>query len=296
MVFHDLIGNTPMLELSSLRSSATILLKIEKNNPGGSIKDRTVLGMMLDAERKGLLRKGMTIVEPTSGNTGIAISMLAASRGYRSVVFMPESASIERVKLMKAFGAKVIRTLSDKGISGSYDEAKSFLNSNPGSMMLDQFNNEANPLFHFSTTGPEMFRQVNRELDAFICGMGTGGTVTGIGRFLKKEVQSIHIAGIEPAGSPFISEGRSGSHRIQGIGPGFRPKVLDLSVLDEVITIEDEEALSMMRWLHKKEGLMVGISSGANVAGALKLAEKGMKRIATIAPDGYERYLSVDIS
>ncbi len=293
MVFHDLIGNTPMLELSSLRSSATILLKIEKNNPGGSIKDRTVLGMMLDAERKGLLRKGMTIVEPTSGNTGIAISMLAASRGYRSVVFMPESASIERVKLMKAFGAKVIRTLSDKGISGSYDEAKSFLNSNPGSMMLDQFNNEANPLFHFSTTGPEMFRQVNRELDAFICGMGTGGTVTGIGRFLKKEVQSIHIAGIEPAGSPFISEGRSGSHRIQGIGPGFRPKVLDLSVLDEVITVEDEEALSMMKWLHRKEGLMVGISSGANVAGALKLAEKGFRRIATVAPDTYERYLSL---
>jgi len=290
----SLIGNTPIIRLQSLGDASSILLKIEKNNPGGSIKDRTVLGMILDAERSDTLKSGMTIVEPTSGNTGIAIAMLSASRGYRSVIFMPESASIERVKLMEAFGAKVIRTLSDKGISGSYDEARSFLKSNPGSIMLDQFSNEANPSFHFSTTGPEMFRQVNRELDAFICGMGTGGTVTGIGRFLKKEVQSIHVAGIEPAGSPFISQGKSGSHKIQGIGPGFRPKILDLSVLDEVITVEDEEALSMMKWLHRKEGLMVGISSGANVAGALKLSQKGFKRIATIAPDTYERYLSLD--
>jgi len=290
----SLIGNTPIIRLRSLGDASSIMLKIEKNNPGGSIKDRTVLGMILEAERRGALKNGMTIVEPTSGNTGIAIAMLSASRGYRSVIFMPESASIERVKLMEAFGAKVIRTPADKGISGSYDEAKSFLQNNPGSIMLDQFNNEANPLFHFSTTGPEMFRQVNRELDAFICGMGTGGTVTGIGRFLKKEVQSIHVAGIEPAGSPFISQGRSGTHKIQGIGPGFRPKVLDLSVLDEVITVEDEEALSMMKWLHRKEGLMVGISSGANVAGALKLSQRGLKRIATIAPDTYERYLSLD--
>jgi len=289
----SLIGNTPIIRLRSLGDASSIMLKIEKNNPGGSIKDRTVLGMILEAERSGALKNGMTIVEPTSGNTGIAIAMLSASRGCGSVIFMPESASIERVKLMEAFGAKVIRTLADKGISGSYDEAKSFLRNNPGSIMLDQFNNEANPFFHFSTTGPEIFRQVNRELDAFICGMGTGGTVTGIGRFLKKEAQRIHIAGIEPAGSPFISQGRSGSHKIQGIGPGFRPKVLDLSVLDEVITVEDEEALSMMKWLHRREGLMVGISSGANVAGALKLAEKGFRRIATVAPDTYERYLSL---
>ncbi|HDP77502.1 MAG TPA: cysteine synthase A [Mesotoga infera] len=293
MVFHDLIGNTPIIELNSLRSSASVLLKIEKNNPGGSIKDRAVLGMMLDAERKGLLRQGMTIVEPTSGNTGIAIAMLAASSGYKAALFMPESASIERVKLMEAFGAEVVRTSAEKGISGSYDEARAFIERNPDSFMLDQFSNEANPAFHYSSTGPEIHSQTEGKLDGFICGMGTGGTITGVGRFLKQALPGIHVAGIEPAGSPFISEGRSGSHKIQGIGPGFRPNVLDLSVLDEVITVEDDEALSMMKWLHRKEGLMVGISSGANVSGALKLAEKGLRRIATVAPDTYERYLSL---
>ncbi len=293
MRLFDMIGNTPLVELSSFGNSAKIFMKIEKNNPGGSIKDRAVLGMILDAERKGSLRKGMTILEPTSGNTGIAIAMLAATRGYYAVLFMPESASIERVKIMEALGAKVIRTPSEKGISGSYDEAKAYLESNVDSFMLDQFNNQANPGYHYLSTGPEIYSQVGEDIDAFTCGMGTGGTVTGVGRFLKEKKPDVNVAGIEPKESPFISKGRSGSHRIQGIGPGFKPETLDLSLLDEVITVEDEEALSMMKWLHRKEGLLVGISSGANVAGALQLSKKGFMRIATVAPDTYERYLSV---
>ena len=296
MNLFEAIGNTPLLELSSFGHSAKIFLKIEKNNPGGSIKDRTVLGMILDAERKGILKKGMTIVEPTSGNTGIAIAMLAAPRGYGAVLFMPESASIERVKIMEALGAEVVKTPSEKGISGSYDGAKTYLKNNTDSFMLDQFNNQSNPGYHYASTGPEIYSQVGEDIDAFICGMGTGGTVSGVGRFLKEKKPDVYIAGIEPEESPFISKGRSGSHKIQGIGPGFKPQTLDLSLLDEVMTIEDEEALSIMKWLHKKEGLLVGISSGANVAGALQLSKKGFKRIATIAPDTYERYLSVDLN
>jgi len=296
MRLRELIGNTPMILLKSLgNDDREILLKLEKNNPGGSIKDRTVLGMIIDAEKRGILSPGATIVEPTSGNTGIAIAMLSAVRGYRAVMVMPESMSQERIKVLKAFGAEVILTPADLGMNGSRQKALEIVKNEPSAVMLNQFSNPANPLIHELTTGPEILVQAEFDIDAFVCGIGTGGTVTGVGRVLKKVLPNVKIYGVEPAGSPVITENRSGKHKIQGIGAGFIPDILDLKLLDGVLTVTDEEAIEMTKYLQRKEGLLVGISSGANVAAALRLSKEGFRRVVTIAPDHLERYLSSGI-
>lgn len=294
MTLENMIGNSPIVKLRSLDKDGNIMLKIEKNNPGGSIKDRPVYSMILAAEKDGRLKGGYSIVEPTSGNTGIAIAMLAKVRGYKAILTMPESASAERIAVMKALGADVVLTPSDKGINGSREKAKEILESKPDCITLDQFSNPANPLSHELTTGPEILRQTNYSLDSFVCGTGTGGTITGVGRILKAFSSKIKLIAVEPEASPVITRGVKGKHKIQGIGPGFIPDVLDLDIVDDVITVSDEEAIEMMKWLHKKEGLLVGISSGANVAAAIRIRKSGVNRLVTVAPDHFERYLSID--
>ena len=292
MTLENTIGMTPLVELFSLDKNGNIMLKVEKNNPGGSIKDRPVLGMILDAEARGSLSRGGVIVEPTSGNTGIAIAMLSKIRGYRAILVMPETVSKERVQVLKALGADVVMTSSDTGIVGSREKVIEILDKLDNGITLDQFSNPANPLSHQLTTGPEILRQTSFNFDAFVCGTGTGGTVTGVGRAAKIFSKSIRVIAVEPESSPILSRGIKGKHRIQGIGPGFVPEVLDLEIIDEVITVSDEEAIHMMKWLHIHEGLLVGISSGANVAASMKIRRNDVKRIVTVAPDHYERYLS----
>lgn len=292
MTLENMIGNSPIVKLRSLDKDGNIMLKIEKSNPGGSIKDRPVIYMIMAAEMSGKLKAGYSIVEPTSGNTGIAIAMISRVRGYKVILTMPETASEERVRVMRALGAEVILTPADKGINGSREKAIEILENLGNCITLDQFSNPANPLSHELTTGPEILRQTNYGLDSFVYGTGTGGTITGVGRVLKAFSKKIKLIAVEPEASPVLSKGIVGKHGIQGIGPGFVPDVLDLSLIDEVVTVTDEEAIEMMKWLHNREGLLVGISSGANVAAALKIKKAGADRIVTIAPDHYERYLS----
>ncbi len=268
-----------------------MFVKLEKNNPYGSVKDRPALFMIQAAESRGLIKNGV-LVEPTSGNTGIALAAIGAFKGYRVILTMPESASIERIKLLKSYGAEVILTPTEEGMSGAIKRALQIVEE-LGAYMPNQFENPYNPLSHELTTAHEILSQMNYQIDAFVAGVGTGGTITGVGRVLKRlYADKVKIIAVEPASSAVLSKGTAGKHRIQGIGAGFVPKVLDLSVIDKIETIEDNEAFEMMNFLLKKESLAVGISSAANIAVAMKIAAEN-ERVVTIAPDGFEKYLSL---
>lgn len=295
----DLIGKTPLLELSHIEKEenlkAKVIVKLELYNPGGSVKDRIAKAMVLDAEEKGALKPGATIIEPTSGNTGIGLAAVAAARGYHLILTMPETMSIERRKLAAAYGAEIVLTEGTKGMKGAIAKAQELNESIPGSIILGQFTNPANPKAHFETTGPEIFEDTDGEVDIFVAGVGTGGTLTGTGKYLKSKKPSVKVVAVEPKGSPVLSEGRSGSHKIQGIGAGFVPDVLDTAVYDEIIPVADEDALATGRRIGKAEGILVGISSGAAAFAAIELAkrpENEGKTIVALLPDTGERYLS----
>ncbi len=295
----DLIGKTPLLELSHIEKEenlkAKVIVKLELYNPGGSVKDRIAKAMVLDAEEKGALKPGATIIEPTSGNTGIGLAAVAAARGYHLILTMPETMSIERRKLAAAYGAEIVLTEGAKGMKGAIAKAQELNESIPGSIILGQFTNPANPKAHFETTGPEIFEDTDGKVDIFVAGVGTGGTLTGTGKYLKSKKPSVKVVAVEPKGSPVLSEGRSGSHKIQGIGAGFVPDVLDTAVYDEIIPVADEDALATGRRIGTAEGILVGISSGAAAFAAIELAkrpENEGKTIVALLPDTGERYLS----
>lgn len=295
---HETIGSTPMVRLNNLvnENMAEVLVKLEYFNPGGSVKDRISLSMIEAAERDGLLKKEQTIIEPTSGNTGIGLAMVGAAKGYRVILVMPETMSIERRKLMKAYGAEIVLTEGQKGMRGAIEMAETLARVNHFFMPL-QFSNQANPEAHMKNTAIEIMNQTEGRLDAIVAGIGTGGTITGIGKILKKEIPYIKIIGVEPDTSSVLSGGKLGPHKIQGIGAGFIPEILDVEILDEVLPVSSEDAFEATRLLGKKEGILVGISSGAAVFAALKKAkELGFgKRIVAIAPDTGERYLSTEL-
>lgn len=298
----DLIGNTPLLELSNIETKenlfAKVLAKLEYLNPAGSAKDRVALAMINDAEARGILKKGGIIIEPTSGNTGIGLACIAAARGYRAIIVMPDSMSPERIKLMKAYGAEVVLTPGAQGMGGAIAKAEELAKELPGSFVAGQFENPANAQAHFDTTGPEIWADTEGNVDIFVAGVGTGGTITGTGRFLKSKKSHIQIVGVEPAGSPVLSGGKAGKHGLQGIGAGFIPKVLDTGIYDNIVTITEEQAYTAARALAKNEGILVGISSGAALYAALELAkqpENEDKTIVVLLPDTGDRYLSTDL-
>ena len=295
----DLIGNTPLLEVSGFEGQkARLVLKIEAFNPGGSVKDRIALQMIRDAEKEGILQEGATIIEPTSGNTGVGLAWVGTSKGYKVILTMPESMSVERRNLLAALGAKLELTPASQGMKGAIAKAHELKASIPGAVILGQFVNPSNPLAHELTTAEEIWRDTGGAVDAFVGGVGTGGTVSGTGRALKKHKSSVQVFAVEPASSPVLSEGRSGSHKIQGIGAGFVPQTYDASVIDKVIPVSDEDAAAASRLLASKEGLLVGISSGASFFAALSLArEESMagKMIVALLPDTGERYLSTGL-
>ena len=294
----ELVGNTPLLELSNIERkyniNAEILAKLEYLNPTGSAKDRAALMMILDAEADGRLKRGSVIIEPTSGNTGIALASIAASRGYRTIIVMPDSMSEERQILMKAYGAELVLTDGKKGMSGAIAKAEELRAEIPGSFIPDQFSNPSNPKAHMLTTGPEILRDTDGKLDFLVAGVGTGGTISGTGKFLKKNIPGLKVIAVEPENSPVLSKGYSGSHGIQGIGAGFIPKALDVNVYDKVITVSNDDAYKAGRILGNEEGILCGISSGAALHVAIELAknEGEGKRIAVILPDSGDRYLS----
>ena len=290
----DMIGNTPMIKLNNIGNS-NLYVKLEKYNPAGSIKDRAVYYMVENLEKNGLLKKGDVLVEATSGNTGIALSMIGSLKGYKVIIVMPETMSVERRTLMKAYGAKLILTDGSLGMKGSIEKMNKLLSENSNYISLKQFDNEYNPLAHYETTGVEMYNQV-KDIDIFVCGVGTGGTISGVGKYLKEQNPNIKVVAVEPEGSPVISKNKKGSHKIQGIGAGFIPKNYNENVVDEVMTITDEESYKGVRIMAQKEGILVGISSGANVYAALKLCEMYPdKKIVTVAPDGIDKYMSMGI-
>lgn len=298
----ELIGHTPLLELRNLAKihnlQATVLAKLEYLNPAGSAKDRVAKSMLDDAEARGLVGDGSVIIEPTSGNTGIGLAAVAAARGYRTIIVMPDSMSAERISLMRAYGAEVILTPGAEGMSGSIAKAEALAKVIPGSFIPGQFDNPANAAAHFSTTGPEIWADTEGQVDIFVAGIGTGGTITGTGRFLKRQNAGIQIVGVEPAGSPILSGGKAGKHGLQGIGAGFIPKVLDTGVYDSIITVTEDQAYAAARTLGKTEGVLVGISSGAALHAALELArnpENAGKTIVVLLPDTGDRYLSTDL-
>ena len=298
----ELIGQTPLLELVNYEREhsleATLVAKVEMVNPAGSIKDRVALAMIQDAEERGLIDGQTVFIEPTSGNTGIGLAALAAARGNRMIITMPETMSVERRNLMKAYGAEVVLTDGSKGMTGAIEKADELARSIDNSIIPGQFTNPANPAAHEATTGPEIWEATNGTVDIFVAGVGTGGTLTGAGRYLKYKNPDIQVVAVEPQGSPVLSQGHAGSHGLQGIGAGFVPATLDTTVYDEVITIENEEAYEAGRELASKEGLLVGISSGAAVAAARKIAERSEnagKLIVVILPDSGERYLSTEM-
>ena len=299
-MIHDsltgLIGNTPMLRISGLEGqNAEIVLKLEYFNPGGSVKDRVALAMVEDAEEKGILRPGASIVEPTSGNTGVGLAWVGRSKGYRVVLTMPETMSRERRSLLKALGAELVLTPGSEGMKGAIRKAEEICDSTPGAVILGQFVNPANPAVHERTTGEEIWRDTDGRLDIFVAGVGTGGTVSGTGRAIKRHDPAVRVVAVEPAGSPVLSTGVPGKHGIQGIGAGFVPDTYDASVIDEVMTVDDREAVGASRLLASRLGLLVGISSGAAFAAALRLArlpENAGRRIVALLPDTGERYLS----
>ena len=290
----DMIGNTPMIKLNNIGNS-NLYVKLEKYNPAGSIKDRAVYYMVENLEKNGILKKGDVLVEATSGNTGIALSMIGSLKGYKVIIVMPETMSIERRTLMKAYGAELILTDGSLGMKGSIEMMNKLLSENTNYISLKQFENEYNPLAHYETTGVEIYNQV-KDIDIFVCGVGTGGTISGVGKYLKEQNPNIKVVAVEPEGSPVISKNKKGSHKIQGIGAGFIPKNYNENVVDEVMTITDEESYEGVRIMAQKEGILVGISSGANVYAALKLCEMYPdKKIVTVVPDGIDKYMSMGI-
>ena len=298
----QLIGKTPLLELTHIENdlnlNARLLAKLEYFNPAGSIKDRIAKAMIESAEKAGALTKGSTIIEPTSGNTGIGLSAVAAAKGYRIIIVMPDTMSVERRQLMKAYGAELVLTDGKLGMKGAIAKANELAAEIPGSFVPGQFVNPANPAIHFETTGPEIWEDTNGDVDIFVAGVGTGGTITGVGKYLKSKNPDIKIVAVEPASSAVLSTGTPGSHKIQGIGAGFIPDILDTSVFDEIITVTDEDALETGRLIGRREGVLVGISSGAATWAAVQLAkrpENKGKNIVVILPDTGDRYLSTDL-
>ena len=298
----DLIGNTPLLELERYNRKheldARLIGKLEYFNPGGSVKDRVALSMIDDAERKGLLRPGALIIEPTSGNTGVGLALVAAVRGYTLILTMPETMSLERRNLLKALGAKIVLTPGSDGMKGAIAKAEALKQENPGSIILQQFENPANPAAHIATTGEEIWRDTAGRIDIFVAGVGTGGTVTGVGKALKKHNPNIRIVAAEPASSAVLSGGKAGPHKIQGIGAGFVPAIYDASVVDEVIPVDNDDAIRSSRELASAEGLLVGISAGAAMAAATQIAKRPENRgktIVALLPDTGERYLSTEL-
>lgn len=292
----ELIGGTPLVRLSRFAPGLGVLAKLERQNPAGSAKDRVALSMLRAAEAEGRLTPGGLVIEPTSGNTGIGLAALAAALGYRAVIVMPDSMSPERVKLIAACGAEVVLTPGAEGMSGAVAKAEEISARSPGSIVAGQFSNPANPRAHYETTGPEIWRDTDGRVAAFVCGVGTGGTITGVGRYLKEQDPAVRVIAMEPASSPLLSEGRAGAHAIQGIGANFVPEALDTSVYDEVVTVTDEDALAAMRELARTEGLLCGVSSGAAAFAARELAKRpefAGKSVVCLLPDTGERYLSV---
>jgi cysteine synthase A len=297
--FTDLVGKTPMMQLANIEKeqglNAKIIAKLEYFNPAGSVKDRIAKAMIEDAEQKGILKKGSVIIEPTSGNTGIGLAAVAASKGYRIILTMPETMSVERRNLLKAYNAELVLTDGVKGMKGAIEKAKELADSIPNSFIPSQFENPANPAIHKATTGPEIWDQTDGDVDIFVGGIGTGGTITGVGEYLKSHNPNIKVVAVEPSDSPVLSEGRSGPHKIQGIGAGFIPEVLNTSVYDEVIRVENEDAFKTGRLIAQTEGILVGISSGAATWAAIQLAkrpENAGKTIVVLLPDTGDRYLS----
>lgn len=295
----DLIGHTPLLRLSNIIKKhgleADIYAKLEYFNPAGSVKDRIAKAMIDDAEAKGQLKPGSVIIEPTSGNTGIGLASVAAARGYRIILTMPETMSVERRNLLKAYGAEIVLTEGAKGMKGAIEKAEELAKSTPGSFIPSQFSNPANPAAHFASTGPEIWDDTDGKVDIFVAGVGTGGTLTGVGKYLKSKNSDVKVVAVEPAGSPVLSKGTAGPHKIQGIGAGFVPDTLDTSVYDEILPIENDDAFSTGREIARSEGVLVGISSGAAVFAAIELAkrpENKGKKIVVLLPDTGDRYLS----
>ena len=295
----ELIGKTPLLELTHLEEihnlDAKVLAKVEFLNPGGSAKDRVAKKMVEDAEAKGLLKAGATIIEPTSGNTGIGLAVMAAARGYRAIIVMPDSMSMERRLLMSAFGAGLVLTEGAKGMAGAIAKAEELAKEIPGAFIPGQFDNPANPQAHYETTGPEIYEDTDGKVDIFVAGIGTGGTITGVGRYLREKNPDVQIIGVEPASSPLLTEGRAGSHGLQGIGANFVPSILDTKLYNEIITVTEEAAYAAGREVAQKEGLLVGISAGAAIHAALEVAkrpENKGKNIVVLLPDTGDRYLS----
>ena len=299
----ELIGKTPLLQLNGYSKvsgikDATILAKLEYLNPAGSVKDRIALAMIEDAEAKGILKPGATIIEPTSGNTGIGLASVAAAKGYKAVLTLPETMSVERRNLLKAYGAELVLTEGAKGMKGAIAKAEELQKSTPGSIILGQFVNPANPAIHKKTTGPEIWEQTDGKVDIFVAGVGTGGTLTGVGEFLKSKNPDVKIIGVEPASSPVLSKGEAGPHKIQGIGAGFIPDVLNTKIYDEIIAVENEDAFTEGRAFARSEGILVGISSGAALKGAKILAERPENKgkvIVALLPDSGDRYLSTPL-
>lgn len=293
----ELIGSTPMVRLNKMvkNNDATVFAKLESFNPGGSVKDRICLAMIEDAEKKGLLKPGATIIEPTSGNTGIGLAIVCAVKGYKLILTMPETMSLERRYILRNYGAQIVLTPAEKGMTGAIQKAEELLSQIPNSFMPQQFDNPANPAIHRRTTAKEILAATEGKIDAFVAGVGTGGTITGVGEVLKKENPYVKIIAVEPAASPVLSGGKPGPHRIQGIGAGFVPKVLNQEVIDEIITVEDNDAYFTSKRLAKEEGLLVGISAGAACWAALRIAQKlgKGKVVVVVFPDTGERYFSM---
>lgn len=298
----ELIGRTPIIELKNIEEknnlNAAVLAKLEYFNPAGSVKDRVAKAMIEDAESKGVLKKGSTIIEPTSGNTGIGLASVATSKGYKTILTMPETMSIERRNLLKAYGAEIVLTDGTKGMSGAIAKANELQEEIENSVILGQFVNPANPQCHYDSTGPEIFEDTDGNVDIFVAGVGTGGTLSGVGKYLKSKKADVKIVAVEPASSPVLSEGHGGAHKIQGIGAGFVPETLDTEIYDEIIAVKNEDAFTTANSIAKSEGILVGISSGASLWAAIELAkrpENAGKTIVALLPDTGERYLSTGI-
>ena len=298
----ELIGNTPLVEVTNIEKElgleARVLVKLEYLNPAGSVKDRIAKAMIEDAERKGILKEGSVIIEPTSGNTGIGLASIAAVKGYRMILTMPETMSVERRNILKAYGAEVVLTEGSQGMKGAIAKANELAKEIPNSFIPGQFVNAANPAAHRATTGPEIWNDTDGEVDIFVAGVGTGGTLTGVGEYLKSQKADVKVVAIEPATSPVLSEGKAGAHKIQGIGAGFVPDVLNTKVYDEIITIENDDAFATSKQFGKLEGILVGISSGAALKGAIELAkrpENKGKTIVALLPDSGDRYYSTPL-